>query len=90
MIIAFTETGWEDYSYWQETDPDKIHRIHHLIRSIQSDSFKGIGKPEPLKGTLTGWWSRRVSGEHRLVYRVEGKRPKQTLTIIQCRFHYIE
>jgi toxin YoeB len=60
VIIAFTETGWEDYSYWQETDPDKIHRIHQLIRSIQSDPFKGIGKTELLKGTLTGWWSRRV------------------------------
>jgi toxin YoeB len=88
MKTAFTETGWEDYLYWQEADTDKLERINLLIRSIHTDPFKGIGKPEPLKNKLSGWWSRRITDEHRLIYRVEGKRPDQTVTIIQARFHY--
>lgn len=88
MKTAFTETGWDDYLYWQETDEDKVERINVLIRSIHSDPFRGIGKPEPLRNRLSGWWSRRITYEHRLIYRVEGKKPDQTVTIIQARFHY--
>lgn len=90
MKTAFTETGWEDYLYWQEADEDKVERINLLIRSIHADPFKGIGKPEPLKNKLSGWWSRRITDEHRLIYRVEGKRSDQTVTIIQARFHYTD
>lgn len=88
MITAFTPTGWEDYTYWQENDPDTAEKINNLIKDIKRDPFKGLGKPEPLRGNLSGWWSRRVTGEHRLVYKVEGTMSKQTLTVIQARFHY--
>jgi toxin YoeB len=88
MIIGFTPTGWEDYEFWQQNDQDNIEKINKLIREIQRDPFKGIGKPEALRGNLAGFWSRRITGEHRLVYKVEGSKPHQVLTIIQCRFHY--
>lgn len=88
MIIAFTPTGWEDYEYWQQHDPDTLEKINNLIKEIQRDPFRGTGKPESLRGNLSGYRSRRISGEHRLVYKVEGAKPKQVLTIIQARFHY--
>jgi toxin YoeB len=88
MITAFSNPGWEDYVYWQAHDPETLEKINHLIKEITREPFKGTGKPEPLKGNLAGYWSRRITGEHRLVYRISGAKPDQTLTIIQARFHY--
>lgn len=88
MQIAFTDAAWDDYLYWQNNDPDTLQKINDLIKEIKREPFKGVGKPEPLKGNLAGYWSRRISGEHRLVYRISETRPNQTLTIIQARFHY--
>lgn len=88
MKIVFSEHGWEDYLHWLETDRDTLARINDLIRECRRDPFRGTGKPEPLKGDLKGWWSRRVTKEDRLVYRVEGKGRNQRLEIAQCRFHY--
>ena len=76
--------GWTDYLYWQDTDRDILRKINELIRDTLRNPFSGIGKPEPLKGNLKGWWSRRITQEHRLVYRVES----DILIIMQCRFHY--
>jgi toxin YoeB len=84
MIIAFTMHAWEDYQYWQETDKKILERINELIKVTARDPFSGIGKPEPLKGDLKGFWSRRIDHEHRLVYRFS----KNSLEIISCRFHY--
>lgn len=88
MITAFTGHGWSDYVYWQEFDPETLRRINDLIKDNRRDPFEGLGKPEPLKGNLAGYWSRRITDEHRLVYRVHGISPDQVLTIIQARFHY--
>lgn len=89
MNIEFTIYGWEDFTYWLEHDKEVVLKIKELIKSIQSEPFKGIGKPEPLKFGLKGFWSRRITGEHRLVYCVSGTKGKdQKCTVIQCRFHY--
>jgi toxin YoeB len=87
MMVAFTENGWEDFCYWQEMDKEKAEKIVELIGEISRNPFKGLGKPEPLKGNLSGWWSRRINDEHRLVYQISGKERK-TIVINQCRFHY--
>lgn len=83
MQIKFDETAWEDYLYWQQTDRVVLKRINRLIREIQRDPFSGIGKPEPLKHALSGFWSRRIDERHRLVYAVSG----DALLIAQCRDH---
>ena len=89
MDISFTPNGWEDLEYWITNDPDTVTRIKDLIKSISQDPFKGLGKPEPLKYDLKGYWSRRITGEHRIVYKVSGtKGVDQKCLIIQCRFHY--
>jgi toxin YoeB len=88
MTIAFTPNEWAEYSYWQQNDQQILTKINELIKDISRDPFKGIGKPEPLRGSLTGYWSRRITSEHRLVYRVSGTKPDQTITIVQVRFHY--
>lgn len=88
MITAFTDHAWQDYLYWREHDPEILDKINELIKEVSRDPFKGKGKPEPLKGNLAGYWSRRISGEHRLVYRVSGTGSNQTMTVIQVRFHY--
>lgn len=88
MTIAFTPTGWEDYCYWQQEDPRLIEKINALIKDIKRDPFRGIGKPEALRGNLSSYWSRRITGEHRLIYRVSGAKPEQQVKIIQLRFHY--
>ena len=89
MDINFTPNSWEDIEYWIENDPEIITRIKDLIKSIRQDPFKGLGKPEPLKYDLKGYWSRRITGEHRIVYKVLGtKRVDQRCIILQCRFHY--
>lgn len=84
MKLIFAERAWEDYLHWQETDRKILARINHLIREIQREPFKGIGKPEPLRHALQGYWSRRITDEHRIVYKVEG----DSLLLAQLRFHY--
>lgn len=82
--MTFAPQAWEDYLYWQRTDPKIVARVHELIKDILRNSFTGIGKPEPLKHALQGFWSRRINGEHRIVYKaVQG-----SLLIAQLRYHY--
>ncbi|WP_315775144.1 MULTISPECIES: Txe/YoeB family addiction module toxin [unclassified Bradyrhizobium] len=88
MIIAWTEGAWQDYLEWQKDDEKVLQAINTLIKDIKRDPFKGLGKPEPLKHALHGWWSRRITGEHRLVYRVTGQGDTQRLDIAQCKYHY--
>jgi toxin YoeB len=86
MRLLWSDEAWEDYVYWQQSDPKVLQAINDLVRDIRRDPFKGLGKPEPLKHSLAGWWSRRITREHRLVYRVSG-RDAELLEIIQCRYH---
>ena len=88
MKVLFTDNGWEDYRWWCINDTVTLLRLNELIENVRRDPFKGIGKPEPLKGTLAGFWSRRITAEHRLVYDVSGKGKAQTVTIVLCRYHY--
>jgi toxin YoeB len=88
LRVHFTDNGWDDYLYWCGHDPDTHARINTLIENARQTPFKGLGKPEPLKGDLAGFWSRRITGEHRLIYVVEGKGGDQCIIIAQCRFHY--
>ena len=88
MRIVWTANAWDDYLHWQLTDQKNMESINDLIKDIKRDSFKGLGKPEPLKHALQGFWSRRITQEDRLVYRVSGKGKSQQLEIIQCRYHY--
>ncbi|WP_108868648.1 Txe/YoeB family addiction module toxin [Aquimarina aquimarini] len=89
MNIEFTTHGWEEFTYWLENDVDTALKVKELIKAIKQNPFKGIGKPEPLKYSLKGFWSRRITGEHRLVYKVSGKKGiDQKCSIVQCRFHY--
>ena len=84
MKLTFHARAWEDYLYWQSTDPKMLARINQLIKESSRSPFQGIGKPEPLRGELRGWWSRRIDQEHRLVYRPT----EDGLLIAQCRHHY--
>ena len=84
MKLIFAEEAWEDYLYWQKQDRRMVERINKLIHETQREPFKGVGKPEALKHALSGFWSRRITDEHRMVYRVEG----DDLLIAQLRFHY--
>jgi toxin YoeB len=86
--LVFAERAWEDYLHWQATDANVLERINGLIKECQRNPFKGTGRPEPLRGDLRGWWSRRITLEDRLVYRVRGAGEEQTLEIAQCRYHY--
>lgn len=89
MDISFTSNGWEDLEYWIDNDPDTVTRIKDLIKSIRQDPFRGLGKPEPLRYDLKGYWSRRITSEHRIVYKVSGtKGVDQKCVILQCKFHY--
>lgn len=88
MKLAFDEQGWEDFSHWLDADESMVAKIRALIKDIMRSPFKGLGKPEPLRGDWQGFWSRRISGEHRLVYRVSGSGDAQTLEIALCRYHY--
>jgi toxin YoeB len=88
MRIVWTPNAWEEYLYWQATDADVVRSINKLIRDIRRDPFKGLGKPEPLKHALQSYWSRRITHEHRLVYRVSGKDESRQVEIVQCRYHY--
>ena len=84
MKVIFADEAWEDYLYWQKHDKQMVERINKLIKEIQREPFAGIGKPEALKHALAGFWSRRITDEHRIVYRIEGS----ALLIAQLRFHY--
>ena len=84
MNLSWDKNAWEDYIYWQQTDKSVLRRINELIKECLRTPFEGRGKPEPLKENLSGFWSRRITDEHRLVYRVDADK----LHIIQCRFHY--
>lgn len=84
MILSWAENGWEDYLYWQATDKKTLKRINLLIKDIIRHPFEGIGDPEPLKHNWSGYWSRRIDREHRIVY----KATEDSLYIVQCRFHY--
>ncbi|KGE78732.1 Txe/YoeB family addiction module toxin [Halomonas salina] len=84
MKLTFSEHAWEEYLYWQKTDKKVLRRINQLIKEIQRTPFEGIGKPEPLKHGLAGYWSRRINDEHRLVYKVT----ENALLIAQLRYHY--
>ena len=88
MKLVFADQAWDDYLYWQEADRKTLKRVNALIEECRRNPFKGTGKPEPLRGDLQGWWSRRITQEDRLVYRVAGKGKDQRLEIAQCRFHY--
>lgn len=88
MKIVFAKDAYDHYCYWKANDDKVFQKINHLVKAIKNDPFKGIGKPEPLKGNLSGYWSRRITQEHRLVYKVSGTPPDQKLTVIQCKFHY--
>jgi len=82
--LVFDPDAWQDYLHWQSQDARTLARIHQLIRECQRDPFRGIGKPEPLRGKLTGCWSRRIDDTHRLVYRITGN----DIEILACRYHY--
>ena len=89
MNFEFTENGWEDFQCWIETDSSIVEKIKDLLNEIKKAPFQGTGKPEPLKHDLKGFWSRRITGEHRQVYKLEAKkRIDQKCYVIQCRFHY--
>ena len=84
MKLVFAEQAWDDYLYWQQQDKRMVKRINELIREAAREPFAGIGKPEPLKHALAGFWSRRITEEHRMVYKPE----KDALLIAQLRYHY--
>jgi len=89
LRVLFTDNGWDDYNFWFKNDVGTAGRINELIENIRRTPFKGIGKPEPLKGDLAGFWSRRITAEHRLIYAVEGRAgDDQRLVIAMCRYHY--
>ncbi|RYB03475.1 Txe/YoeB family addiction module toxin [Lichenibacterium ramalinae] len=84
MKLLFEAAAWDDYLHWQAVDRKMTARLNGLLRECTRSPFTGIGKPEPLRGRYSGWWSRRIDQEHRLVYRVED----DTLLVAQCRYHY--
>lgn len=83
-MISFEAAAWDDYLFWQQHDKQVLRKLNQLIRDTQRDPFAGLGKPEPLKGDLSGFWSRRITDEHRVVYKWEAGE----LLIAQCRGHY--
>lgn len=84
MIVSFVERSWEEFNSWHQSDKKVFSKIQRLIKETIRDPFGGIGKPEPLKDNLNGYWSKRITDEHRLVYKVE----KNQLIIISCKYHY--
>jgi toxin YoeB len=84
MKIIFLSPAWEDYLYWQSADKSMLKKVNSLIKEIEQTPFEGNGKPEPLKYNLAGWWSRRITLEHRLIYKIEN----ESVIILQCRYHY--
>lgn len=88
MNLSFMPRAWAQYLFWQANNPKVAARINALLQDASRSPFRGIGKPEPLRDEWSGWWSRRIDAEHRLVYRVVGKGNEQLLEIAQCHFHY--
>lgn len=88
MKLVFSKDAWSDYLYWLENDRQSLARLNEIIRDVRRSPFSGIGKPQPLVGDLKGWWSRRITREHRLIYRVSGKDDDQAIEIAACRLHY--
>ncbi len=84
MRVVFSPWAWVDYVYWQRTDTEPLQRINDLMKAISRDPFTGIGKPEPLKHSLKGYWSRRINDEHRLVYKMKD----EDILIAQCCYPY--
>lgn len=84
MNLLFFSKGWDDYLYWQQTDKKVLKKINDLIKGISRNPYEGTGKPEPLKHSYTGYWSRRITDEHRIIYKVEDT----TVKIVQMRYHY--
>lgn len=83
-LLSWTDDAWDDYLYWQTQDKKTLKRINKLINDVKRSPFEGIGKPEPLKENLSGFWSRRIDDTNRLVYAVDD----QVITVISCRYHY--
>jgi toxin YoeB len=83
MILSWADKAWDDYLYWQQTNKKALKRINTLIKDIKRQPFEGLGDPEPLKHNWSGYWSRRIDREHRLVYKVT-----EQAIIVQCRYHY--
>jgi len=84
MKVSFMDQAWDDYLFWQSHDKKILLKINSLLKDIDRDAFKGLGSPEPLKHDLSGYWSRRITLEHRLVYRIKNNEIK----VVQCRYHY--
>ncbi len=84
MILCWAEKAWEDYLYWQITDKKILKRINRLIKEIKRNPFEGVGDPEPLRHNWSGYWSRRIDREHRIVYKITD----ESLIVVQCRYHY--
>ena len=87
-MVVFRGAAWADYLAWSREDAKVLERINTLIEECRRTPFIGTGKPEPLRQNLTGWWSRRITGEHRLVYRVRGSGAAQAVEVLSCRYHY--
>ncbi|MEW2549619.1 Txe/YoeB family addiction module toxin [Streptomyces sp. NPDC047002] len=85
MKVLFLDDGWDDYLWWQANDRKLLRRVNQLLTDIKRDGHEGIGKPEPLRNDLSGYWSRRIDSEHRLVYRID---EDDTIHVVACRFHY--
>ena len=88
MKLTFSSRAWNEYLYLQAEDAKLLERVNLLLKECLRDPFRGTGKPEPLGQNMSGWWSRRISQEHRLVYRVSGKGDAQAVEVAQCRYHY--
>jgi toxin YoeB len=89
LNVHFSGDAWDDYLHWSRNDPDILRRVNELIEDARRRPFAGLGKLEGLRGDLSGWWSRRITSEHRLVYRVRGRTGEdQRIEVVQCRFHY--
>jgi toxin YoeB len=84
MKLIISEESWDDYLYWQKQDGKMVERINKLVQEVKREPFSGVGKPEPLIHALSGYWSRRITDEHRMVYRIEG----DSLLLAQLRYHY--
>jgi len=84
MKLMFSENAWDDYLFWQKTDKKTLKRINKLIKDIQRNKYEGLGKPEALKHNLSGFWSRRITNQHRIVYKIENN----SVLIAQLRYHY--